>query len=34
MRTGVEGGELVMPLQSYGTVIYLDTWKPTYDDLR
>ena len=34
MRIEVEDVEFVMSLQSDGTVIYLDTWKPTYDDLR
>ena len=33
MRTEVEDGELVMTLQSDGTVIYLYTWTTTDDDL-
>ena len=28
-----ENGDAVLPLQTEGTVIYLDTWTPTYKDL-
>ena len=34
MRIEVEDGEFLMPLQSNGTVIYLDSWTPTDDNLR
>ena len=33
IRTETENGEFVMPLLSNGTVIYLDTWTPTDEDL-
>ena len=33
IRIETENGEFVMPLLSNGTVIYLDTWTPTDEDL-
>jgi len=34
MRIESENGEVVLPLHSDGTVIYLDTWSPTDNDLN
>ena len=33
MHIEVEYGEFLIPLQSDGTVIYLDTWAPNYENL-